>query len=276
MRAKLRPRSLSPRSSRKKRARSRGGNRAHAGRSRVEHREIEAVLFDLDGTLIDTVGLILASMQHATREVLGQELSDSELMCGVGTPLAAQMEALAPGRSDELIAAYRRHNWDVHDDLIAEYPGTEAVLEALRGKGLLMGVVTSKARRVATRGIELFGLEKHFEVIVCSDDLDVHKPDPGPIVHAAGIIGTSVTACAYVGDSPYDMRAAIAADAVGIAALWGAFCEAEVLEPGPPYAIDEIGDLIPLVEGHGSRYLAHDRALGASSCTAPNVQSGTL
>ncbi len=226
------------------------------GRGVPHDRPIRAVLFDLDGTLIDTVDLILASMRHATREVLGREFSDVELLYGVGTPLAQQMEALGPEKRDELVAEYRRHNWDVHDELIAEYPGTEDLLDELLARDVPMGVVTSKSRRVAMRGIELFGLERYFQVIVCSDDLDVHKPDPGPILHAAGILGIPAEHCMYVGDSPYDVRAAKAAAAVAVAALWGAFCSEDVLEPGPEFAIGDIRDVLALLGGDRDRYRA--------------------
>jgi len=221
------------------------GSGSH-GSDSPDSRPIRAVLFDLDGTLIDTVGLILTSMRHATREILGREFSDEELMCGVGTPLAAQMEILGPEHADELVTEYRRHNWDVHDDLIAEYPGTEEVLEELTAMDLPLGVVTSKSRRVAMRGIELFGLERFFEVIVCSDDLDKHKPDPEPILHAAEIVGVAAHECAYVGDRPYDMSAAVAAESIGVAALWGAFCAQDVLAPGPDYAISSIQEVLEL------------------------------
>jgi pyrophosphatase PpaX len=188
--------------------------------------------------------------------VLGVELPDDELMRGVGTPLSQQMETLAPSRRDELVAEYRRHNWDVHDELIAEYPGVDATLERLATMEVPMGVVTSKSRRVAMRGIELFGLQQHFEVVVCSDDLDVHKPDPGPILHAVEIMGRSVSECVYVGDSPYDMRAAKAAGTKGAAALWGAFCAEDVLEPGPEYALSSITEVPALLGPTHVRYRA--------------------
>lgn len=213
----------------------------------IADRPIEAVLFDLDGTLIDTIGLILASMRHATLEVLGREYTDKELLHGVGTPLAVQMADFEDGKQDELVAAYRRHNWDVHDELIAEYPGVEETLQGLVAQGIPMGVVTSKSRRVAIRGIELFGMEHFFEVIVCSDDLEAHKPDPGPILHAAEIIAIEPQRCAYVGDSPYDMRAAVAADSIAVAALWGGFSAEDVLEPGPHYALERITQLPQLL-----------------------------
>ncbi|MDP2183397.1 MAG: HAD-IA family hydrolase [Actinomycetota bacterium] len=204
---------------------------------------LRAVLFDLDGTLIDTVALILASMRHATEAVLGAALPDEVLMQGVGIPLDTQMRAISPDHAEELLLAYREHNWEVHDELIAEYPGTEEVLVELARRGLPMGIVTSKSRRVAMRGIERFNLARYFEVIVCSDDTEVHKPDPLPLELAADQLGVRLSQCAYVGDSPYDMQAALAGGAYAIAALWGASSAEEMLAPGPDVALESIAEL---------------------------------
>lgn len=211
-------------------------------------RALRAVLFDLDGTLIDTIALILASMRHATEDVLGQALSDDVLMQSVGIPLAAQMAEFAPDRVEELLLSYREHNWGIHDELIAEYPGTETVLAELESRGIPMGIVTSKSRRVAMRGIERFGLEHYFGVIVCSDDTERHKPDPLPLQVAAERLGVPLSQCVYVGDSPFDMEAALAGGAFAIAALWGAFSAKDVLAPGPDRAIENMGELIGVLE----------------------------
>ena len=120
---------------------------------------VEGLLFDLDGTLVDTVDLIVRSARHATQVVLGEALPDDVLRHNIGVPLRTQMGEYAPGHVDELLVAYREYNERVHDDLIREYPGTEAALAALRDAGYRMGVVTSKSKSVALRGVEFFGLQ---------------------------------------------------------------------------------------------------------------------
>src|SRR5881227_2489906 len=104
------------------------------------------VLFDLDGTVVDSGSIILASMRHATREVLGREYGDEELMATVGGPgLETQMRALAPTRVAELIRVYREHNEALHGELTC-CPGMEDVLVHLRGEGRRLGLVTAKRR----------------------------------------------------------------------------------------------------------------------------------
>lgn len=215
---------------------------------------MRAVLFDLDGTLIDTVRLIRESMQFATLHVLGAELPDEDLMQNVGIPLLSQMRVISEEHAEELVAVYRAHNAEVHDDLIAEYPGTEQVLEELAARGYPLGIVTSKSSPVAMRGIELFGLERFFSAIVCSDHVERHKPDPFPLVVAARELGFEVQQCVYVGDSPHDMTAAVRAGAVSVAALWGAFAADSVLEPEPEFAIREISQLTGLLGGDTESY----------------------
>ena len=209
---------------------------------------IRAVLFDLDGTLIDTVGLILASMRHATCQVLGEEIADDALMAQVGLPLDVQMRSFSSEHAEELMRVYREHNWSVHDDLIAEYPDTEIVLSELAARGLPMGIVTSKSRAVALRGVELFELGGYFDVVVCADDVDRHKPDPFPIEHAARLLGTPIETTAYIGDSPFDIEAANAAGAVSVAVTWGVFRRGALMSSRPDHVLEEPAHLLNLLE----------------------------
>ena len=215
---------------------------------------VRALLFDLDGTLIDTVALILTSFRYATNEVLGAPLPDEVLMRNVGVPLAVQMREFAPDHADELLRVYREHNSGIHDEMVAEYPGTHATLEALAAQGFPMGVVTSKGTPMARRGLDAFDLGRFFEVLVTSDDVDVYKPEPYPLIYAAELMGVRADECLYLGDSPHDMSAAIAAGAVSVAALWGAFGAASVLEPGPDFALRSISELPVLLGGSGDKY----------------------
>jgi pyrophosphatase PpaX len=215
---------------------------------------VECVLFDLDGTLIDTLELIRESMRYCTAKVLGAALPDEVIMHNVGTPLSEQMREFSEEHAEELLVAYREHNARVHDAMVKEYPGVEEALESLAKMRLRLGIVTSKSRPVAFRGLERFSLERFFETVVTCDDVTIFKPDPFPLVHAAGILGVEISRCAYVGDSPHDMAAAVGAGCVSIAALWGVSPRERLLEPEPDYVVESMGQVVEILSGHEAAY----------------------
>ncbi len=187
------------------------------------------VLFDLDGTVVDSGGIILASMRHAARIVLGRDFSDDELLVNVGGPgLEAQMEALGPGRSAELVRVYREHNEPLHETLEG-FEGIEATLEALRDRGQRLGIVTAKRRATVDLAFAQLPLAHLFETIVGGDETERHKPDPAPLQLALERLATDPPDAAYVGDSPYDMQAARAAGLFAVGVTWGGIHGREVL-----------------------------------------------
>ena len=162
----------------------------------------DVVLFDLDGTVIDSGGIILASMRHATREVLGREYSDEELLRTVGGPgLEAQMRALDAERVDELVTVYRAHNEPLHEELVC-CAGMEGLLERLHREGRRLGVVTAKRRSTVELAFEHVPLRHVFDTIVGGDETERHKPDPEPLLVAAERLGAAPGDVVYVGDSP--------------------------------------------------------------------------
>jgi pyrophosphatase PpaX len=195
------------------------------------------VLFDLDGTVVDSGGIILASMRHATREVLGRDFGDAELMQAVGGPgLEAQMEVFAPERVEELVRVYRAHNEPLHDELQA-CVGMEDVLLRLHEQGHRLGVVTAKRRSTVELAFARVPVAHLFETVVGGDETQKHKPDPEPLLLAAKRMNARPDETAYVGDSPFDIRAAKAAGMHAIAVTWGRIHDRERLEREEPDAI---------------------------------------
>ena len=200
------------------------------------------VLFDLDGTVIDSGAIILASMRHATREVLGLEYTDEELMKTVGGPgLYAQMEAIAPEHADRLVDVYRAHNLPLHDTLEA-CVGMEDVLVRLHEEGRRLGIVTAKWRATAELAFATVPLGHLFSTIVGGDETEKHKPDPEPLLLGAERLGADPAETAYVGDSPFDMRAAKAAGMHAVAVTWGRIHDRAILEAEEPDAIVDTGE----------------------------------
>ena len=160
-------------------------------------RNTRAVLFDLDGTLIDTTGLILSCFDHSWQTVCARTHSRQALLGTFGIPLHEAMRwlvaasngstALADQDSDQallveqLVLEYRAFNVANHDQLAKPFDGVEAVVGALRARGYLIGVVTSKSRELAKRGLNLCSLDGLIDEAVFLEDSDRHKPDPQPI-----------------------------------------------------------------------------------------------
>ena len=194
------------------------------------------VLFDLDGTLIDSGAMILASFRHATRTILRREIPEEQLVASVGgKTLHDQMRALDPDRVDELVLSYREHNEPLHAELEC-CDGIVPVLEQLRAEGRRLGVVTAKRHLTIQLAFDRLGIGEYFDVVVGSDDTERHKPDPDPILKALELLGARAEEAAYVGDSPCDVRAAKAAGVRAVAVAWGRIHAAESVRAEEPDA----------------------------------------
>ena len=206
---------------------------------------VKAILFDLDGTLLDTHDLILESMQHAVKTVLREDIPPERLMAKVGQPLSVQMWDFTGDRElhDELLRVYREYNAVKHDGMVRPFGGVEETLDELRAEGYPLGVVTSKRHDAAMQGLQLFGLDGYLNCMIGSDDWPEHKPHPGPVSHGAELLGHDAKECLYVGDSPYDIQAGNGAGCKTAAALWGMFSETVLLAEHPDFACAGIRDV---------------------------------
>lgn len=182
---------------------------------------LPVVLFDFDGTVVDSGPIILASMRHATETVLRRSYTEQELMGSVGGPgLEAQMAALDPERVDELVAVYRAHNEPLHDTLAA-FAGIEELLVSLRAEGRTLGLVTAKRRSTVELAFARLPIAHLFDAVVGGDDTTEHKPSPEPLLLGLERLGANAADAAYVGDSPYDMQAARAGGLYAVGVTWG-------------------------------------------------------
>jgi pyrophosphatase PpaX len=206
------------------------------------------VLFDLDGTLIDSGGIILASFKHATSTVLGRVVPDEELAALVGgTSLHEQMRRLDATRVEELVQAYREHNEPLHDELEA-FEGVEHVLRTLKRQRRRLGIVTAKRRRTVDLAFAVLPLERYFDAVVTTESTERHKPHPDPVHAALGQLHASPEQAAFVGDSPFDVRAGKAAGVFTVAVSWGKLHPQErLLEAGADTVVHSPAELLDVL-----------------------------
>jgi pyrophosphatase PpaX len=223
------------------------------------HHQTQAILFDLDGTLIDTTELILECFHYSWKTVCGFKHSRESLVQTFGTPLRAAMHELLLSSGganegegslegenviDQLLAVYRSYNFANHDLLARPFEHTAEVLAELRLRGYLVGVVTSKSRELGLRGLRLCSLDGLIDAAVFLEDTKAHKPDPEPILAALGRFNKNASAAAYVGDSQHDVVAARAAGVLAVAALWGPSPRSDLERERPDILAESITELL--------------------------------
>jgi pyrophosphatase PpaX len=208
------------------------------------------ILFDLDGTLIDSVRLILDSYHHTLRSHGLPPRTDEEWLRGLGTPLTVQFSDWSndPATLQALIATYREYNLEHHDRMVTVYPGVVDAVAAIRAAGVRTGLVTSKNRSGAIRGLELAGMVRMMDVLVCADEVTNPKPHPEPVEKAVRTLGGDVRETVYVGDSIHDMQSGRAAGVRTAAALWGPFGRSHLDGAAPDVWLESPSDLPGLLD----------------------------
>ena len=215
----------------------------------VNLKQLKYLLFDVDGTLVDTIKLILDTFHETLRILEMPPLSDEEILSQIGRPLHDQMRDLDRIRVEELITTYSQLYRENHDRLAKGIPGIKEALTVLQERGYRMAVVTSKRSRSTHRDLEFFELDIFFEVIVAADDTSNHKPHPEPVLTALELMGASPDQATYVGDSPYDLRSAHAAGVLAGAVEWSPFPRETLQAENPDYWVPSPQSLTDLFPG---------------------------
>jgi pyrophosphatase PpaX len=209
---------------------------------------MKTYLFDLDGTLLDSIDLILASFHHTARQHLGRELSDAHWLAGVGRPLRDQLRAIAKSdeERDAMLGTYRDHNLARHDAMARPYPGVVDVVRTLHQRGVKLALVTSKMREGADLGLRLLDLEEELSVRICADDVVHGKPHPEPVFKALEALGASAAEAVLIGDSAHDIGAGRGAGVLTAAVAWGPFPRETLEAVGPDHWIERPEQILEL------------------------------
>jgi pyrophosphatase PpaX len=213
---------------------------------------IHTVLFDLDGTIIDTNELIIQSFLHTFENVTEQPITREHIIPNMGRPLIEQMKFFS-GRDnvEDLVDKYRTFNINRHDALVTEFPGVRETLGKLHAAGIKLGIVTSKVRMTSEMGLRLCGLYDYFDSIVTIQDVEWPKPDPEGIRKALQELGSETDGSMMVGDSHYDVDAAHNAGIASVAVAWSLKGMPYLEQYKPTYIIHDIRELLSIIGVEG-------------------------
>ncbi|GAY77295.1 pyrophosphatase PpaX [Sporolactobacillus inulinus] len=213
---------------------------------------IKTVLFDLDGTLIDTNHLILTSFQYTLDKYFPGQYKRQDLIPFIGESLETSFHSVSPQLTQQMIEVYRDHNSRFHDQLVKAFPHVRKTLTALKDEGCRLGVVSTKKRDMVERGLNYTKLAPFFETVVTSDDVTHLKPDPEPVERAMDALAAQTDSTIMVGDSPGDILAGKNAQIKTAAVGWSLKGTTMLENLKPDYLLHQMDDLISIVVRAGA------------------------
>ncbi|RDI41045.1 pyrophosphatase PpaX [Falsibacillus pallidus] len=211
------------------------------------NKRITTVLFDLDGTLIDTNELIITSFMHTLNHYYPDQYSREDVLPFMGPPLSETFGELNPENTEEMIQHYRDFNLTHHDDLVEEFEGAYEAVKGLKEAGIKLGIVSTKSRNGVIKGLKLMNLFDFFDVIVTLDEVNAPKPDPEPVLLALSQLGSSPDEAIMVGDNHHDILGGKNAGTLTAGVAWTAKGREHLLQFEPDFILDEMSDILKVV-----------------------------
>lgn len=205
------------------------------------------LLFDLDGTLINTNELIIASFLHTLGHYRPNEYTRETVLPFIGPTLQDTFRSIDAERWEEMVETYRAHNHKHHDELVEDYPGVYEGLQKLHDLGFKMAIVTTKKNKTAHMGLKLKGLDAFFDVVIGLDDVTKAKPDPEPLMKALEALGSTPEEAIMVGDNSHDILGGKNAGVTTAAVGWAIKGEEYLTSFNPDYILHTMNDLLDIV-----------------------------
>ena len=209
--------------------------------------KIETILFDLDGTLIDTNELIIASFTHTVEKFGDRPYTREEILDFIGPPLVDSLTLVNPNKIDDMVTAYREHNYANHEKYVKAYPNVVETIKKLKAKGYKMGIVTTKIHHTAELGLKIAGMEGIFDVIIGLDDVENAKPHPEPVLTAIDQLKANPMTTLMVGDNYHDIEAGQNAGVQTAGVAWAIKGRESLEKYRPDYMLENISDLFEII-----------------------------
>jgi len=210
----------------------------------------KTLLFDLDGTIINTNELIIQSFLYTLEQFYPGKYQREDLIPHMGKPLYEQMVTFGEEeKAQAMIDVYREHNIRTHDEMVEEFPYVKEVLKELFEAGATLGVVTTKMRNTTEMGLKLFGLDQYMSTIVSYEDTEYHKPAPEPVLLGMKKLSADPKTTLMVGDSQYDIQSAQNAGVTSVGVGWSIKGPDFLKQFNPDFMLEDFRDLVPIVKG---------------------------
>lgn len=206
---------------------------------------INTILFDLDGTVIDTNELITHSFEY-TFDKYGYTFSHEEILSFNGPPLIDTFTKVNPQKAMEMLTTYREHNMKYHDKYVKVFPNVVETLEELKKRNKKLAIVTAKMRDGAIYGLEITGLKSYFDVIITIDDVTHPKPHPEPVIKAINELGSKPESSIMIGDNYHDIEAGKNAGIKTVGVGWSIKGREFLQSLNPTYMIDDMKELLSI------------------------------
>lgn len=208
--------------------------------------KIKTILFDLDGTLLDTNELIHQSFEY-TLGHYGYSFTREEMLEFNGPPLVKTFTDLNPDSAEDMIQTYREHNLANHNDYVKLFPHVEETLKELHLAGVKMGIVSAKMRYGVKLGLEFTKIKDYFDTIVAVDDVSNPKPHPEPVLKAMKNLNGVAQSSLMVGDNYHDIESGKNAGLRTVGVAWSSKGEEYLKQFKPTYMVEDMRDLLPIV-----------------------------
>lgn len=208
---------------------------------------INTILFDLDGTLIDTNELIISTYLHTLEKYYPGKYSREDVLPFLGPTLHEVFGAMDPERVEEMVLEYRTYNIANHDSLVKEFVGVMETIETLKKKGYKLAIVTTKREDVAFKGLRLMKLDSYFDVMIAYDHVKKVKPDPEPIFLALEKLGSKPEEALMVGDNFHDVLAGKNAGTKTAGVAWSIKGREYLAKYEPDFMLENMTDLLSIL-----------------------------
>lgn len=211
---------------------------------------ITTLLFDFDGTLLDTNELIIQSFLSVLGKVYPSRYTRDDVLPFIGPSLKQTFDAIDETLTEEMIKEYRVWNTAMHDQMVVEYDGVTETLRLLKERGVKMAIVSTKKKDIILQGLKFMGIEDVFEVVIGLDDVVNPKPHPEPILLALMRLDATQEEALMIGDNSHDIEGGQNALVRTAGVAWTAKGESYLSRFNPTYMLQHISELLEIVDGH--------------------------